>query len=341
MKALVYTGPKTVEVRDVEEPQCTKEKNVKIRIHYCGVCGSDIGVFLGTHPRAKAPLVLGHEFVGEIVEVNDSKKGLKVGDRVSAYPLISCGHCVPCRTGRAHVCETLGLYGIDQDGGMAEYICLPEDILFKLDDSISLKNSAIIEPMAVIIRELHQAKFKPLDTVVVLGAGTIGLLTAILLREMGASRILMADVMEERVKMCREMGFDIINNTETDLEKWVLENTKGEGADIVFECTGSEGAVANITRITKISGMICLTGVHKKPHALDLRDVNFKEQILVGTRVYTIQEFEAACEYIKKVEDKVSPVITHTIPLSQAENVFDFIADRKNCTAKVLIDCRK
>lgn len=340
MNALVYTGPCQVEVKQVQQPKCTEQKNVKIKVHYCGVCGSDIGIYKGNHPRAKAPLILGHEFVGEIAEIKFPRGKFKVGDRVASYPLLSCQNCLPCKTGRAHICKTLGLYGVDQDGGMAEYICVPEEVLFLIDEKVGMKNAAIVEPLAVIIRELHQAGFKPLDCAVVLGAGTIGLLTAIMLRKMGASKILIADIQEERVDKCHALGFMAINPEREDIKKAVSLMTNTEGADIVFECTGNESVMPYITNITRISGTICLTGVHNAPRKMDLRDVNFKELHLVGTRVYTLSEFQSACEYLKEIQNDTAEVITHVIPLSESEKIFEFIADEKNRAVKVLLDCR-
>ena len=128
MKTLVYAAPEKVEVRDMPVPE-PKEGQVRIRVSYCGICGSDIGIFAGKHPRAKAPLVLGHEFIGTIESINGGSGRFKVGDRVSPYPLLSCGHCFACKTGIPHVCQTLKLIGIDVDGGIAEYVTCEECIV--------------------------------------------------------------------------------------------------------------------------------------------------------------------------------------------------------------------
>ena len=167
MKALVYAGPKKAELRDVETGE-KKEGQIKIDVTYCGVCGSDIGIYLGTHPRAKAPLVFGHEFLG--VAAEDGKR-IKKGDRVVPYPLLSCGHCKACRNGNEHVCNTLGLIGIDVDGGMCESVYVDEDVLYKVPEGVSDKAAAVIEPLAVLVHAIHMSGFEPLDTAVVAGAG--------------------------------------------------------------------------------------------------------------------------------------------------------------------------
>ena len=203
MKALVYAGPKQVEVQEVKEPE-KQDGKVKLNIRYCGVCGSDIGIYLGTHPRAKAPLILGHEFLGIVAE--DGKK-FKKGDRVVPYPLLSCGHCLACRSGNEHVCNTLGLIGIDTDGGMCQTVYTDEDVLFKVPDVVSDKAAAVIEPLAVLVHAIHMSGFEALDTAVVVGAGPIGMLCGIVLKHAGASKIFISDVVEKRLEIAEELGF--------------------------------------------------------------------------------------------------------------------------------------
>ncbi len=338
MKALVYTGPCKVEVRDLPEP-AARAGAVKLRMRFCGICGSDIGIFAGKHPRAKAPLILGHEFVGVVEEGGSGR--FKKGDRVTAYPLITCGECLPCRTGSPHVCKTLNLVGIDKDGGMAETAWIDEDMLFKVGDGLSDKVAALIEPLAVIVRSLHQARFNILDSAVVTGAGPIGLLTAIVLRNSGASRIIISDIDEARLAICRTFGFETVDIGKKNLIDYVNEATNGDGVDVVFECSGAESTALEMTKLARVGGTICMTGVHKAPHAVNLLDLNFKEQLLIGTRVYTKREFEQTVAYAETIADELEKLVTHVVPLSKAENVFAMIADPAQATMKVLVDCTK
>jgi len=335
MKALIYLGPKHVEVTDIQEP-ALKDGQVKLRIKYCGICGSDIGIFLGTHPRAKAPLVLGHEFLGEVIE--DGKK-LKKGDRVVAYPLLSCGKCLPCRTGNAHVCNTLGLIGIDTDGGICGYVCADEDILFKVPDSVSDKAAAVIEPLAVIVRAVHQSGLQALDATVVIGAGPIGMLTGMVLKHLGVSKVFISDVNPNRLELAKAFGMIPVNPQTENLEQVVKAATGGEGADVLYECSGVESAALQMTDITRVGGMICMVSVHKAPHNVNLRDFNFKEQRMIGTRVYTKEEFRQAVEFSVDLQEQLERVATHIVPLKDSAKVFDMIADPDSGTIKVLVDC--
>ena len=339
MKALVYTAPHKVEVQDVPEPK-GRSGAAKVKMHYCGICGSDIGIFAGKHPRAKAPLVLGHEFVGTIEEIRDGSGRLAVGDRVVAYPLISCGECLACRTGHPHVCKSLKLIGIDMDGGIADHAWIDEDVLFKVPDTMTDKIAALVEPLAVVVRSLHQARFNVLDSTVVTGAGPIGVLTAIVLKHSGASRIVVSDVDQARLDVCKELGLETVNVKDTSLVDYINDSTNGEGVDIVFECSGAPSSAAEMTKITRIGGTICMTGIHKEPRPVDLRDMNFKEQNLIGSRVYTKNEFEVSVAYAQTIAEDLAKVVTQVVPLTQSEGIFDMIADPAVNTVKVLVDCQ-
>lgn len=340
MKTLVYAAPEKVEIREMAVPE-PQEGQVRIKVKYCGICGSDIGIFTGKHPRAQAPLVLGHEFIGTIDAINGGSGKFKVGDRVSAYPLISCGHCFACETGIPHVCQTLKLIGIDVDGGIAEYVTCDESVLFKIDDSVSDKAASVIEPLAVIIRTAHQADFKALDSAVVVGAGPIGILTGIVLKHLGASKIIISDIDELRLDMCKEFGFETVNVKHDNLIDYVYNATNGVGVDVVFECSGSEVAALEMTKLCRIGGTICLTGVHKVPHAVNLQDVNFKEQTLIGSRVYTLREFGQAVAFAKEIAPELEKIVTHIVPLTESTKVFDLIKDPSEMTVKVVVDCEQ
>ncbi|SNS17558.1 Threonine dehydrogenase [Anaerovirgula multivorans] len=335
MKALVYTGPKEVEVRDIPE-QTPKDGSIKLKMKYCGVCGSDIAISLGKHPRAKAPLVLGHEFLGEVVE--DGKK-FKKGDRVVAYPLLSCGHCLPCRTGNPHVCNTLRLIGIDVDGGICQYGYIDEDVLFKVPDDVSDKAAAVIEPLAVIVRAIHQSNFKSLDVAAVIGAGPIGMIAGMMLKHMGASKVFISDIDEKRLEKAMEFGMIPVNAKTESMEKVAKTATDGEGVDVLFECSGAEIAAMEMTSITRVGGTICMVSVPKTPLNVNLRDINFKEQHIVGTRVYTKEEFRQAVEYSAQIKEDLEKIVSHILPLKDSAKVFDMIADLNYGTVKVLIDC--
>ncbi|RYD04762.1 hypothetical protein N752_12620 [Desulforamulus aquiferis] len=288
MKAAVYLGKEEIGLKEVERPSLNPDE-VLIRIHSAGICGSDLGIYSGKHPRAKAPLIMGHEFTGEVVE--SLAADIEVGDRVTVNPLISCGVCQPCQTGNAHVCRKLGLVGIDIDGGFAEYVKVDSSKILKLPKDLPLDIACLVEPLAVCVHAVRKSTFKVGDNVVVLGGGPIGLLTAIAARYAGASQVLLTEVNEGRCELAKSFGFTVIEaaqNPETE----VLKLTGDVGADVVFEAAGVPATAALTTKLVKISGQIVIVGVFKEPPKIDLQAVNFRELSIIGVRVYTPKDYQ-------------------------------------------------
>lgn len=338
MKVLVYVEAKKVEVREVEKP-ILEEGYARIKVKYCGVCGSDIGIFLGTHPRAKAPLILGHEFIGYIDEINGGDGRLKVGDRVAGWPNIPCEKCYFCKVGSTHVCKNLKILGIDLDGGMAEYVVCKIDKIYKIDEALSDKAASIVEPLAVAVRSMHQSGFNALNTAAVIGAGAIGIMTAVMLKYAGASRIIISDINAGKLQLCKKFGFEIVNVNEEKLSDYVMRTTNGVGTDFVFECSGTDEAALEMSKVCRIGGLICQTGVHKVLHQVDLRDINFKEQTLIGSRGHTKEEFAQAIAFAKNIQEDLEKAVTHIIPLKEADTVFDILKDPSETVVKAIIDC--
>lgn len=340
MKALIYEGPKQVAVRDIPKP-VPQEGQALIRVDFCGICGSDIGIFSGTHPRAKAPLVMGHEFVGVVEEIRGEANGFRAGEKVVPYPLLSCGYCFACRNGREHVCDSLRIIGIDLDGGAAEYVCCKTDVLYRVPEQVSGKVAGITEPLAVAVHTLHRAGFRPMDRILIQGAGPIGTLVGTVAKHSGAARIIISDFDETRLAVSRKLGFETVNAGRENLTEYVRRATNGDGADIVFECTGAESAALEMTGPCRTDGMICLVGVHNAPRPVALADMHFRELNLTATRVYTKRDFEQAVELTRHISDDLEEIISHVVPLSDCANVFDLIHDPKETTAKVMVDCRR
>jgi (R,R)-butanediol dehydrogenase/meso-butanediol dehydrogenase/diacetyl reductase len=336
MKALRYLNPHIVKPEEIDSPVCSPGEAL-VRVHAAGICGSDMAIFTGKHPRAKAPLVMGHEFAGEIVEIQPGgvETPLAKGDRVTAYPLLMCGECWACRNGFGHVCRDLKLIGIDRDGGFAEYVSVPLDLIVKFPGSLSFDQGALIEPLAVAVHALEMAGKPDWKNAVVVGCGPIGLLVGFCLRYAGIENLLLCDISPQRVKRAAGLNFQTINSADDNPVDRVTEMTRGEGADIVFECAGSAPAALQMCDLVRPRGRIIMVSVHKEPHPVDLRAITFKEISLIGTRVYTRSDFRRAVEMMPDLP--YQDIISHRFELQRGAEGFDVMGQAADACKVIIV----
>jgi len=336
MKALRYLNPHIVKPEEVDSPVCGPGEAL-VRVHAAGICGSDMAIFNGKHPRAKPPLVMGHEFAGEIVELHSGgvETSLAKGDKVTAYPLLMCGECWACRNGCEHVCRDLKLIGIDRDGGFAEYVSVPLDLIVKFPASLSFEQGALIEPLAVAVHALEMAGKPDWKNAVVVGCGPIGLLVGFCLGYAGIENLLLCDISPQRVKRAAGLNFQALNSADENLMDRVMEMTRGEGADIVFECAGSAPAALQMCDLVRPRGRIIMVSVHKEPHPVDLRAITFKEISLLGTRVYTRGDFRRAIDMLPDLPYR--GIISHRFELQRGAEGFEVMGQAADA-CKVIIN---
>lgn len=310
MKSIQYTEAKHVVVGEKAMPEVGPGE-VLIKVAYAGICGSDMIIYQGVHPRAKAPLVMGHEFSGTLVKGHST---LPPGTPVTVYPLLSCGKCQPCQNGYAHVCNTLKLIGIDCDGGMAEYVKVPEDKVLPIPADFSLKLGAFIEPVAVGVHAVARSGYKPGDTAVVYGAGPIGLCVAGCLAYFGASRVIVIEANPHRLEVARQLGFTVIDAVKDDIRAKVAEYTNGRNADLAFDCAAHPSVHATMLDILRVQGTGVVVGSYKKPPEVDLLKIEFKELTLIGTRVYERRDFEVAIRILQSGRIDFDRLLTVATP---------------------------
>ncbi len=336
MKALRYLAPNVAKTENIEEPLCGQDEAL-IRVHSAGICGTDLAIFVGKHPRAKAPLVMGHEFAGEIVEIKSSEidSEVTVGDKVTVYPLLSCGHCWACKNGVSHVCRDLKLIGIDRDGAFAEYVNVPLDLILKFPEDLTYDQGALIEPLAVAVHAMEMAGEPDWQTAVVVGSGPIGLLVGLCLKHSGIETTIISDINAHRLKRAEKLGFHTFNSTEGNLVDLVNEVTHKEGADIVFECAGSSSAALQMCDLVRPRGKVIMVSVHKEPPPVDLRAISFKEITMVGTRVYTRSSYQKALQMIKDLP--FDALISHKLDIGNAAEGFELMQKPED-VCKVIIN---
>ena len=338
MKALVCTAVNKVEV--MEYPMPDYQGKILIKVKYAGICGSDLGIYHGQHPRAKMPLITGHEFVGVIEAISDDvETDLKVGDHVTANPILYCGKCRACINGSYHVCESLGLVGIDCDGGMAEFVAVDEHSVYKIPEDLAWEKAVLIEPVAVIVHGIRMIEPRFFGSALVIGGGPMGLLAAMMLKNAGMSKVIMSEINPNRLKRAEQFGIITIDPSQTDVLEKVYELTNGDGVDTLVEASGSPYVSESITKLAQIRGKILMLSVFKEPSKIDLRDINFKEQTMIGTRVYSDMDFKDAIDYTYQYQDELQYVRSHVFSIDEGAQAYATADDGKTDAMKVVIKC--
>jgi L-iditol 2-dehydrogenase len=329
MKALVYTGPKALEMRDVSQP-VAGDGDVLIKIDSVGICGSDMHAWAGHDERRPAPLILGHEAAGTIVEGPDA------GRRVTVNPLVTCGTCSDCRSGRTNLCGTRQIISMPpREGGFAEYLSMPLGNLVTVDDAISLEKAALAEPIACgwhAVRLAERAMQPALaeSTCLVLGGGAIGLGAALVLAHKGAREIWIAETNPVRRKILDGLG---------DFQ--VFDPMAGAGpaagsVDLVVDGVGFEATRAHASRAVRPGGVIAHIGLGSAEGGLDIRRITLQEITFFGTYTYTVQDFKDTAHAI--FEGRLGPLDWCEVrPLKDGARAFDEIGAGKVAAPKIIL----
>jgi len=336
MKAALWTGPERIEYTRVPKPQVGPGLAL-IKVAYAGICGTDLMIYLGKHPRAKAPLAMSHEFSGTIVEADGG--AFAPGTPVAVNPLLMCGHCYACRNGIPHVCATLKLVGIDCDGGFAEYVAAPLHTVRPVAASLPLEQAALVEPLAVGVHAVRASKLKVGDITAVLGAGPIGIMTAQVARLAGARRVFISERSPRRLQIARELGFDVVDVSAQSILDVVAQATAGEGLPVVFETAGVQPTIAEAIKMIRPGGELLQVGMPKTPPTVDITTIQFREIVVTPIRVYREEDFDQAVAIANMgTLDLVKPV-THTMPLQDLGQAME-IAHQATDACKILLDPR-
>lgn len=332
MRAAVWTGPGDVAARIVHEPEVPEGWAV-VKVAYNGICGTDLAILHGTHPRATAPLIMGHEMSGWVHRAGAT--GPRVGTLVTVEPLISCGECRACRDGHPHVCRRLALYGIDVAGGNAEYVALPPEVLHPVPDGVDPRTAALAEPLAVAVHAVALSGLVADDVVAVHGAGPIGVLTALVARHEGAGAVIITEPSPWRRGVAEGLGLTVVPEGSTMAE--VLDPlTDGEGADVTFDCAAHPSVAAQLAAGTRVRGRIVVVGVYKEPTPIDLQAICFREQSVVGVRVYTSVDVERAIALIASGALGLEAFPTRTFRLADVRTAFAAAASGQDCLKVML-----
>lgn len=334
-QAAVYRGNKTfsLEQKEVAAPGAGE---VRIKVAYCGICGTDLHIYLGhMDKRVGFERTIGHEMSGVIESVGADVEGLSVGQHIVVRPLDACGDCPACNAGHQHICHNLKFIGIDTEGAFQELWNVPAHTVHVLPENLDLSHAALIEPLAVACHDVKRANVKNGEDVLVIGGGPIGLLVAMVARDAGG-KVTISEINENRLAYAEKLGFDVINPTSADVAATILEQTGGKGADVVFEVSGSQPGVDLMTAAAAARGRIVMVAIHASKPSIDLFQFFWRELELLGARVYHREDYEQAMQLIADGAIDCGSFITDIQPLDGIQGAFEALTQNPNAIKSMI-----
>jgi (R,R)-butanediol dehydrogenase/meso-butanediol dehydrogenase/diacetyl reductase len=350
MKAAVWHAQRDVRVEDVPEPPAPPPGQVKIEVHWTGICGTDLHEYLGgplyipadgPHPMTgvQAPVILGHEIAGDVVEIGPEVKRVKIGDRVALCPIIGCLKCEWCRSGLMGLCPSIAFLGISwHSGAFSQYINVYEYMCYKLPAEVSYELGAMAEPFGAAYRAVKQAEVKMGETVAVVGSGPIGLMALQSARIQGAGQVIAFEPAVKRQELAMACGATaVIDPTRQDPVAAIGEYTDGAGADIVIECAGVEATGILAGRVARRKGRVVIMGVFEHPAPLDFTDLVYGEKTVMGSMgPYGI--LDEAIQVMAEGKFNGEPLITGKISLDDlVAGGFEPLIKHKDENVKILV----
>lgn len=339
MKALVYEGPNQMTVH--EYPECfPKEGQVKIRVKYCGICGSDLHGFTGASGRKIPPMVMGHEFSGVVTELGPGVKKFKVGDRVSVLPVEYCGQCEFCKRGSVNICANRRNLGVlDVDGAFTEYICMNEKFVYALADNVSDEEGALLEPLSVAYHAVGLAQPIEGNNVLIAGTGTIGLLILMLVKANHPDKIIVTDLSEERLALARKFGADItVNPAKENLGQALEKAGIRHNVHVAIECVGASPTAQQTVDYVKIQGRIVWVGNAAKMIQVNMQNIVTQELKIAGSYAFTDKDFEGALKMLEEKRIPAKEIITRIVPFDETTQTFRELVQNPGSDIKVLVD---
>lgn len=335
MKAIKITEPFNIKIVDKEKPVASKGEAL-LKIKYCGICGADVASYTGNQPFTTYPIIPGHEFSAQIVEIEENDKNLKPGDIVTANPYFNCGKCYSCERGIVNACTNNETMGVQRDGSFQEYITMPVERIIN-GKGLSAKELALIEPFSISCHALSRAKINKSDNVLIMGAGPIGLFALIKAKAMGAN-VMIADLLDNRLELAKKYGANFtVNTNNEDLIKAAENFTNGNMFDVCIEACGLPITFLNCIDCAATGANVILIGNGKKEttflHSIILK----KELNIFGSRNAYTSDFEELIDLVSKGKADVLKMVSGVFDFCDAATVFDKLAHNDGSIAKVLL----
>jgi len=325
MKAAVLHGKKNVKIEEVNLPP--KKDRIMIKIIACGICISDVkGYQQGQSHYCKPPIILGHEYIGNIVAIPEANGSFKKGDRVAVVHAVNCGYCNYCQRGLFELCENKQR---SSNGGFAEYVSVDKKFankaLIKLPENISTNEATFLEPIACCIESIEKCNIELGDTIVIVGAGVMGLLLLQLSLLKGASKVIVSEINEYRRNMAKKFGATIVNPKETELKKFISKETNNKGADSVITTVFNKDIIRECFLSTRKRGTVFIFGsaTNNPDLVIDSNKIHYNQINLMGSSAYKPIQFRIALKLLKENRILVNPLITSVETLDKIEKALE------------------
>lgn len=342
MKALLLTDHQKLEITDMPRP-APGPHEVLVRVGVCGICGSDIHGWDGSSGRRIPPLVMGHEAAGEVAEVGSEVTQLQPGQKVTFDSMVSCGECDFCRRGQMNLCDNRRVLGVScgdyrRHGAFAEYVVVPEHIVYALPAGLPLHHAAMVEPVSVAVHAVRRTPIELGDTAVVVGSGMIGLLIIQVVQLAGCGRVIAVDVNDGRLHLACQLGAtDHVNANTQDAVATIREMTNGRGADIALEAVGHTATVTSAIKSVRKGGTVTLVGNLQPEITFPLQSVVTREVDVLSSCACS-GEYPRCIEMLARGEISVEPMITARAPLEEGPNWFERLYAGQEDAMKVMLE---
>jgi L-iditol 2-dehydrogenase len=343
MKAMMLTGIRQMEMKEVPTPVILNDRDVRIKMKTLGVCGSDIHYYVSGKIGSQVveyPFTVGHEGAGEVVEVGKGVSRVKPGDRIAIEPAMPCWECDQCLAGRPHTCRKLRFLGCpgQAEGSLSEYIVMPETSCFKIPDHMSYDEAAISEPLAIGLYAVRQSIPMKGARVGILGFGPIGMSVLLPALAMGAKEVYVTDKIDERLQMAERSGAVLIGNPDQeDVVKKITEKAP-ELLDVVFECCGQQDAIDNAVDLLKPGGKLMVIGIPEFERWSFAVDKSRRKELCIQNIRRQNEAVQPALDMIAGGEISVEAMATHRFPFEKSKEAFDLVAAYGDGVMKAMID---
>jgi L-gulonate 5-dehydrogenase len=337
MKVAKVYGPKDLRLEEIEKPRIERPNDVLIRPKLIGICGSDTHLYHGKNPLAILPRIMGHEVVGVVEDFGKDVRGLSAGDHVVIDPIRFCGKCYACRHNMPNVCESLFVFGVQEDGGMREYFTIPDKQVLKLDKNLPWEEAVLIEPFTIGANATVRGDVGIGDTVLVEGAGPIGI-SVLKLAKIKGAQVMVSDIVDEKLAFAKQQGADVVINTsKTDLEEAVKGWTGSEGVNKVIDAACTTPTIEAAFKVVSAAGTIVILSFGEEAAKIAPLPITKKQLTVVGSRLQTYQ-FANVMRLMEAGALRGGGLVTHKFSFADIHKAFDFIDAHPTEVKKALLE---